>query len=135
MAAPNVNYYPEGYVVIPRKDYEEMIRDMDKMHTRPEFHDLMNVCKESQHQNSTTKKDKCNTCDGYINPDYTRCKQCDTESRKAPAEEAPKKSRRGLSPEDAGRIKALHDAGWSAPKIAEEIGCSQATVYNHIKKG
>lgn len=35
---------------------------------------------------------------------------------------------------DTGKIKALKDAGWSAAKIADEMGVSVQAVYNHIKK-
>ena len=33
---------------------------------------------------------------------------------------------------DTGRIKALHKAGWSIRKIAEDIGCSEPTVRKYI---
>ena len=33
---------------------------------------------------------------------------------------------------DHGKIIALHKAGWSASKIAPEVGCSLQTVINHI---
>ena len=33
---------------------------------------------------------------------------------------------------DHGKIIALHKAGWSASKIAQEVGCSLQTVINHI---
>lgn len=36
---------------------------------------------------------------------------------------------------DKGKINALYNAGWKVPQIAEEMKCSQATIYNHIKKG
>lgn len=35
---------------------------------------------------------------------------------------------------DHGKVNALHKAGWSAAKIADEMGISVATVYNHIDK-
>lgn len=37
-------------------------------------------------------------------------------------------------PIDKGKIGALRDGGWSIAKIADEMGCSQATVYSVIKK-
>lgn len=36
---------------------------------------------------------------------------------------------------DHGKIMALHEAGWSVAKIADEIGTTTVTVRNHIKKG
>ena len=37
-------------------------------------------------------------------------------------------------PIDAGKIKALRRAGWSVDKIADEMKCSVATVYNYLNK-
>ena len=36
---------------------------------------------------------------------------------------------------DAGKIKALADAGWSVQKIAEEMGISAPTVRRYLKEG
>ena len=49
--------------------------------------------------------------------------------KESPAPEK-KKRNRGI---DYGKIKALKDAGWTAEKIADEMGISVATVYNHSK--
>lgn len=35
---------------------------------------------------------------------------------------------------DHGKLIALHKAGWSTAKIADELGCSSQTVLNHIKQ-
>lgn len=35
---------------------------------------------------------------------------------------------------DHGKIVALYKAKWSIKKISDEIGCSQQTVINHLKK-
>ena len=35
---------------------------------------------------------------------------------------------------DPGKIVALHEAGWSTAKIADEIGTTTVTVRNHLKK-
>ena len=50
-------------------------------------------------------------------------------AKESPAPEK-KKRNRGI---DYGKIKALKDAGWTAEKIADEMGISVATVYNHSK--
>lgn len=34
---------------------------------------------------------------------------------------------------DDGKINALKRAGWSVPKIADEMGISIATVYKHLQ--
>lgn len=35
---------------------------------------------------------------------------------------------------DHGKVVALYKAGWKIPQIADELGCSQQTVYNHLAK-
>lgn len=35
---------------------------------------------------------------------------------------------------DAGKIKVLREAGWTLAGISKEIGCSQQTVANYLKK-
>lgn len=44
----------------------------------------------------------------------------------------PKEGKRGKV--DIGKLFALHNAGWNAKDIAEELNCSLATVYNNINK-
>ena len=44
----------------------------------------------------------------------------------------PKKGKRGKV--DIGKLFALHNAGWNAKDIAEELHCSVVTVYNNINK-
>lgn len=46
-----------------------------------------------------------------------------------PKEEKPKRKRI-----DQGKVLALAKAGWSAQKIADEMGCSVQAVYNALKK-
>lgn len=35
---------------------------------------------------------------------------------------------------DVAKIKSLHNAGWSAAKIADELNCAIGTVYLHLKR-
>lgn len=35
---------------------------------------------------------------------------------------------------DTGKVMALKTAGWTVKAIAEEMGCSEVTVYNVLKK-
>lgn len=48
-----------------------------------------------------------------------------------PVEKKPKKTRK---PFDTGKLGALRRAGWSVAKIADEMGVSEQTVRNHMKK-
>ena len=47
----------------------------------------------------------------------------------------PKKKKPGPKPTiDLGKVKALHQAGWSNLKIADEMGVSAPTICYHLKK-
>lgn len=35
---------------------------------------------------------------------------------------------------DIGKLRSLRSAGWPLKKLAEEFGCSEATVYNTMKR-
>ena len=48
----------------------------------------------------------------------------------AGTEPAPKKSKKI----DTGKIRALREGGWSVAKIADEMGLSDQTVRNYMKK-
>ena len=45
---------------------------------------------------------------------------------------APKKKKQPKI--DAGKIKVLREAGWTLAGISKEMGCSQQTVANYLKK-
>lgn len=49
-----------------------------------------------------------------------------------PAEEKPKKTVK-KKPFDMGKLQALLNGGWSVPKIADEMGVSDQTIYNKMK--
>lgn len=54
---------------------------------------------------------------------------------KDPQEEAPPPTgkRRGAKRAvDVGKLIALHNAGWPVPKIADELGVSERTVYRYL---
>lgn len=51
---------------------------------------------------------------------------------KAKPKAEPKKS--GPTGIDHGKLIALHKAGWSIEKIADEMGCTTTTVRNHIRQ-
>lgn len=52
----------------------------------------------------------------------------------AEADEATRRGPKGKAYFDEGKARALYEAGWKVPAIAEEMRFSQATVYNHLKK-
>lgn len=51
--------------------------------------------------------------------------------RKSPPPEAKSRQRK---PVDVAKIRALHNAGWSAAKIADELRCAVPTVYRHLER-
>ena len=51
-----------------------------------------------------------------------------------PAAKEPPKASATKKKIDAGKLKALYEAGWSVPKIADELGCSDKAVYYHLNK-
>lgn len=50
--------------------------------------------------------------------------------------DAPPEKKRGKRAKklDVAKIKTLHNAGWSAAKIADELNCAIGTVYLHLKR-
>lgn len=63
----------------------------------------------------------------------------EAQAKEAPApekektKEAPEKKKKKPSV-DTGRIEALRKGGWRIANIAEDVGCSQQTVRNHLAK-
>lgn len=47
---------------------------------------------------------------------------------------AESKKKGGPAGIDHGKLIALHKAGWSIEKIADEMGCTTTTVRNHIRQ-
>lgn len=53
---------------------------------------------------------------------------------KPPKKEVQKKEPANKVQLDLGKVAALHNAGWSITKIAEEFGCSAQTIANHLQE-
>lgn len=58
----------------------------------------------------------------------------DIEGEEEVIAEEPKPRRGSYKGLDIGKIKALYNAGWSTRKIADEMGCSQRTICNYLKR-
>lgn len=56
-------------------------------------------------------------------------KQQPAAKKQRPTEASPKREKF-----DTGKMIALLRAGWNVPKVADEMGVSEATIYNHMKK-
>lgn len=59
-------------------------------------------------------------------------KKAETKPKAEPKAASPKK-KPGRKPIDWPKAEACRKAGWSIPKIADELNCAEATVYNHFK--
>lgn len=92
---------------------EEIIIDMDPEETSPEL---------SQNLAGTSPEPL---------QDEPKPEPKKTASKPAPKKTAPKKN---TKPIDKGKIGALHRAGWSASKIADEMKLGLSTVYRIIKE-
>ena len=51
-----------------------------------------------------------------------------------PADQEDKPEKRRRVKLDTGKVMALHNNGWSNRKIADEMGCSEGTIWNCLKK-
>lgn len=82
--------------------------------------------------------------DLYIDPnpyeDFDFCEECMEEIRacvervpKVEPEKKPVPPSNKLSNDDIGKIRALHKAGWSIAKIADEMKLSDPTIRKYIR--
>lgn len=60
---------------------------------------------------------------------FGECAPCDTAQE--PKEAAPPPKRKRI---DRGKVRALHDAGWSNVKIADEMGCAESSISMILKE-
>lgn len=93
---------------------EELIIDTDPEGTSLELNDNLVVTSQEPLQEEPEKPEPKKTA-----------------SKPAPKKTAPKKN---TKPIDKGKIGALHRAGWSASKIADEMKLGLSTVYKIIKE-
>lgn len=77
--------------------------------------------------------DFCSECFGKINKMIEVFMRPEAKPAAEPKPEPKKKAKRKTNL-DLGKIAALHRAGWSNVKIADELGCSAPTIANHLKE-
>ena len=59
----------------------------------------------------------------------------EAETVKEKPKSAPKPTEKAKrKPFDKGKLRALREGGWSVPKIADEMGVSDATIYKYMKQ-
>lgn len=88
--------------------------------------------------NMTTKQSKAvpadmNKCDGEICVgDYDKCdKSTEQEVKSVKPKQVRGPYKKVL---DVGKMRALRNANWSYAKIADEMRCSESTVYKKLKE-
>ncbi|MBQ1571412.1 MAG: hypothetical protein IIZ78_09830 [Clostridiales bacterium] len=89
---------------------------------------LVNVIEPSTETEKALKQIIVELLDSHIEAP----KKVDTKVKAEPKAAAPKK-KPGRKPIDWPKAEACRKAGWSIPKIADELNCAEATVYNHFK--
>ena len=70
--------------------------------------------------------------DGFLIEEENPQPEAKPEAEHKPKAESKKKG--GPAGIDHGKLIALHKAGWSIEKIADEMGCTTTTVRNHIRQ-
>ena len=78
-------------------------------------------------------------CEGVIMPLEKADDEPETDRKIVPKQEkteqkTTKTTRRKKSSFDVGKLSALWKAGWSIPKIADEMGVSEPTVRKYLKQ-
>lgn len=73
--------------------------------------------------------------DGFLIEEEDPQPETKPEPKTKPAKpKAESKKKGGPAGIDHGKLIALHKAGWSIEKIADEMGCTTTTVRNHIRQ-
>jgi hypothetical protein len=72
--------------------------------------------------------------DGFVTDQSDPEPKPEPKPKKEPKTKTEKPKAEPAGPIDHGKIIALHKAGWSANKIAGEMGCTCQTVLNHIAR-
>ena len=70
--------------------------------------------------------------DGFLIEEENPQPEAKPEAEHKPKAESKKKG--GPAGIDHGKLIALHKAGWSIEKIADEMGCTTTTVRSHIRQ-
>lgn len=85
--------------------------------------------------NSSTTLGELVGADGYMTVTPREPAQpVDPKPEAKPEPEKKAEAKKAAPKIDHGKIMALHKAGWTATKIADEVGCSVQTVINHVNR-
>lgn len=109
--------------------------DLDGLHPIVPSRDICNDCIKEVIQFIDGRKNSRNDLDKFSSVTSTAFEEePNAKGTTDDPEELPKKSPKKKQEIDVGKLFALKAAGWSVAKIADELGCSQAAIYNHINE-
>lgn len=110
---------------IDKREYEELVRDSEKLRV------IESLIQSGRPVSEKTIMVICGytTERGNIEGAFGECAPCDTAQE--PKEAAPPPKRKRI---DRGKVRALHDAGWSNVKIADEMGCAESSISMILKE-
>lgn len=69
-----------------------------------------------------------------VMPDELQPPSGEANTGPGPEDQEDKPDKRRRVKLDTGKVMSLHNAGWSNRKIADEMGCSEGTIWNFLKK-
>lgn len=98
-------------VILPAEDFEDRLVPIERLFNDARFLVDKKVAKP--------------------NPEWEAAMQ-DMVSQNPPTPEPVAKAKRKSL--DMGKVQALRNAGWSMKKIADEMGVSEGTIWNNLKK-
>ncbi|MDO5600228.1 MAG: helix-turn-helix domain-containing protein [Lachnospiraceae bacterium] len=123
----------ERMVQVTKDEYENLIRDQHTVELLTGY-----VQEQSWMIDSTIclllgiQKSESKTVTADISLPVPAMEEAEEEKQSPPSAEPEKKS--GRKKIDRGKVLALHRAGWSNKKIADEMACSEASVSMILKE-
>lgn len=99
-------------VILPMEDFEDRLVPIEKL-----FNDARFLVDKKAAKS---------------NPEWEAAIQDMASQNPPPTPEPAVKTKR--KPLDMGKVQALRNAGWSLKKIADEMGVSDVTIWNNLKK-
>lgn len=123
----------EKMVQVTKDEYENLIRDQHTVELLTGY-----VQEQSWMIDSTIclllgiQKSESKTVTADISLPVPAMEEAEEEKQSPPSAEPEKKS--GRKKIDRGKVLALHRAGWSNKKIADEMACSEASVSMILKE-
>lgn len=128
----------ENIVHVPKNEYEELVRDQHKVEL------LTNYFQKEQWMDSTVylilgieepkmERVLCKSAEELLEPIAISPEQ-DALAATTSQSLTPRDSKASKKKIDRGKVLALHKAGWTGKKIAEEMQCSEGLISTILKE-